>query len=124
MKSRRTVEETVELPEGLNLEGVDINGEVYNLSIENSRDGVLALKFSKGNHVEYTIQIGEEGITFNRHVYRPNHDHDDTESLQRFIGRDNDLQEEGKISWMARFPSPREGYDFFRVPFGPTKVDY
>ena len=122
MRIKRTIEEIIELAGSVNLESVNIDGKTYELSIENSGNEQLSLKFSRNKHVEYTMQIGEKGIIFDRHVYRPNHDYDDTESLQITNGEGGTTQ--GKILWNKHFPHKGRGYDFFEVPFGPKKVNY
>lgn len=124
MRTRRQIEEIVELPEGVSLEGVNIDGEVYDLSIKNSKDGRLTFGFLNGGNLEYTIQIREGKITFSRYVHRPYHDHNDTEDLQVVIDGKIAHQEEGKILWSKNFPHKGRGYDFFTVPFGSRTVNY
>ena len=112
--------------EPLHIKRIVIAGKEYSLDILNSRrmgegDEYLHLDFNDG---DYKITIDKEGISFERHVYRPNHDHGDDESLQ--VGVDDSKMGviKGEMIWRERFPYKREGYDFFHVQFGDVRVDY
>jgi hypothetical protein len=118
---RRTIEQSFEFPNGLlNLENLSIAGKDYSLAIAN-KNGRLSLDFNEG---EYQIIIDKQGITFRRTEFRPNHDHNDQESLQVGVNDAIPGVKKGEIKWLSRFPYPGEGRDFFRVEFGPRTVDY
>lgn len=143
LKIRRLVEEVTDFPERrLLLEGIVINGEHYDLGIINEGNR-LSLEFYMGgtgksvnlanrSSSDFSIQILEDYIgdpsqtvvTFNRHMYRPYHDHDDDESLQ--VGLDDSVMgvTKGALVWRKDFPHRGRGYGFFSVPFGAVNVDY
>jgi len=117
---RRMVEEVIEFNNGLIIENVDIGGKEYKLKVIN-HGGRLVLDF---NDRDYEITIDERGIKFERLAYRPNHDHNDSESLQ--IGDNESVMgvKKDEIKWRARFPYAKEGYEFFYVPFGARTVNW
>ena len=121
-----TVEQVVESEAGkLHLEGIKIAGKEYTLDIHNqfSKDGEerLDLSFNDG---EYTLIIDKEGIRFSRMCYRPDHDHDDNQSL--LVGIDDKVRgvKKGEKIWLSRFPYQGEGRDFFRIEFGAVREGY
>jgi hypothetical protein len=114
----KTIEEKVD--EVLHVKDVEINGKTYSLDIRN-KDGRLTLDFNGG---DYEVTIDDGGIKFYRNVFRPNHDHDDKESLQKVVNSKNAFAKRGEMSWRSRFPYRGEGYDFFSVPFGSIRVNY
>lgn len=120
MQFKRIIEEKIDLGKKINLENITIGEQNFSLGIRNDK-GQLILSFEKDQTDEYIITIGNEGIGFKRHVYRPSHDHDDGESLQ--IATEKDTKK-GELVWNTRFPCKEDGYDFFYVPFGAIKVDY
>ena len=115
-----SIEQVVEAENGkLHIKDISIAGKKYSLDIINGglKEGEesLVLDFNDG---EYGIIIDNEGIRFERFLYRPQHDHNDVQSLQievdeRFIGI-----KKGQIYWLSRGPYKKEGYDHFRIPFG------
>jgi hypothetical protein len=118
---RRTIEQVVEFPQGIvNLENIAIAGKSYNLEIVNKNDR-FSLNFNNG---DFQIIINEDGIRFNRTVYRPNHDHNDEEYLQ--VGVDDKIPgvKKGELQWLNQFPYKKEGKDFFKVEFGARRVEY
>lgn len=113
MKSVRDVKEIIDHGEKINLENVVIGEKEHSLGITNS-NGCFVLSFNG----EYEIKIHNGLITFQRRLYRPCHDHDDIQSLQ--IATDSEPgRKEGEISWRSRGPYSGEGYDYFKVEFGP-----
>ena len=128
MEIKRTIEETIGLPEGVNLEGLPIQKGLYDLVVKNSGER-LELQFHKrgegkldGNSPEFAIRIHEDGISFERYVHRPEHDHDDTEYL--VIANETSSVVRGKIKWAKEFPFENREYVLFRVPFGSVTVSY
>ena len=75
---------------------------------------------------DYSIFIDEKGISFSRHVYRPNHDHDDFETLQVVIRGELTGRKKGELVWRDDSPVPTErtGYANFYIQFGSEKVNY
>lgn len=113
MNLKRVVEQTTELGEQAVLRGVQVGEHTYDLFVTNSeRTGRLSFRFSKPDLQtnEFSISIGDGKLTFHRTRWRPNHDHDDTESLQ--------ITKDGKLQWWSRFPYSGEGREFFDIPFG------
>ena len=108
---KRTVE-IVGLGNEVILEGVEIEGVKYSLKISNF-NGRLSLDFNDG---DYRIIVDEEGVGFSRCRYRPNHDHNDLESLQ--------ITDKEKLIWMDRFPYSGEGRIHFNIPFGSVRGEF
>ncbi len=115
-----SVEQVVEAEHGrLHLENVVIAGKVYTLDIHNyslaEGEERLSLDFNNG---DYQIIIEKDGIRFVRTLYRPEHDHNDSETLQ--VGVDNRHVgiKKGETKWFSRSPDPSDGTDYFRVKFG------
>lgn len=109
--------------EPLHIKGIVIAGKEYNLDVFNGRrvgegDESLHLDFNDG---DYKITIDKNGISFRRHVYRPDHDHDDNESLQVGVDDSKIGVIKGRMIWRKRFPYQNDGHDFFYIPFGSRK---
>ena len=120
----KTIEEIIEGKE-LNFDGIKIDKEEYAMRIKSETDR-LVISFCKGerfNEVGFEMYIDKKGIRFERDVSRPNHDHDDTETLQTVVG-DLTCRKKGELEWRSRWPYQGEGYDLFYIPFGSVKVDY
>ncbi len=120
----KTIEEIIEGKE-LNFDGIKIDKEKYTMHIKSETD-YFVISFCKGedfNNSEFEIRIDKKGIRFERYASRPNHDHDDSQSLQTVVG-DLTGRKKGELEWRARWPYPGEGYDLFYIPFGSVKVDY
>lgn len=116
-----TIEQVLESENGnLTIEDVEIAGHKYILKISNE-NGKLSLDF---NDRDYVITICEEGVRFDRTVYRRNHDHNDFEHLVVGVDDDKIGVTKGGILWRARFPYNGEGYKFFRIEFGAIRRDY
>ena len=120
MVIRKSIEEVFEFDGEVVLENVEIAGEKYKLKIVNM-SGRLLFDF---NDQDYKIVIGERDIGFERYVARPNHDHNDMESLQIGEGDNGVGVKKGELKWLTRFPDNRSGYRFFYVPFGKRQVDW
>ena len=112
MKYEKRTVERVDLGNEVILEGVEIEGVKYSLKISNF-NGRLSLDFNDG---DYKIVVGEKGVGFSRCCYRPNHDHNDLESLQ--------ITDEEKLIWMDRFPYNGERRSYFNIPFGPVRSEF
>jgi len=91
--------------------GLCIGGGVYKLSITQLKEGQLNMLFTAQNDAVFAIQFRNDGMSFTRDVVRPNHDHDDTETLVE--------NKTGKVGW----GSWNSGA-LFCVEFGPVAVDY
>jgi hypothetical protein len=117
MKSVREIIEVINHEGKLKLDEVNIDGKDHSLEINNP-NGMLTMSFNDG---DYEIKIHNGSITFERHLSRPNHDHDDTEILQIAIDS-GPGRIKGEIFWRSRFPYAGEGYDHFKVEFG-SKID-
>jgi hypothetical protein len=123
MKTIKNILEEKELGEEILIQKVNVNGTEYQLNIMN-RQGRIIFDFYNSKdkpegESEYRITIDEKGIGFNRHCYRRNHDHDDSQSLQKVqVGNKKELH------WVSRFPYSGEGSEFFKVVFGSVEVDY
>lgn len=115
-----SIEQVVEAENGkLHIKDIFIAGKKYILDIINGglKEGEesLILDFNDG---EYQIIIENKGISFERFLYRPQHDHNDVQSLQ--IGVDEKFMgiKKGQTYWLS-YGSYREGgYEHFRIPFG------
>jgi len=124
MKIKRVVEEEIGLPEGVNLEQLTIQNELYDLIVKNKGER-LELQFYKRGEgklneasPEFAIRVHEDGIFFERYLHRPKHDHDDLESLQT-TGDDNNL------IWSKESPyRPGKKDKIFRIRFGSKTVNY
>lgn len=116
---KRTITEIIEgdtIPVEL-----EILGEGYILNIIEVKSGCLRLDFykQKGNmsaeriinecKTDFKIIIGEKGLSFERLLERPNHDHDDTERLL--------INEKGEPYW-------GEDYNPFRILFGKKRSNF
>ena len=100
----------------IEIQGVKIGGKERQLTITNwANISRLDFDFDDG---DFIIQIAPEGITFQRHRYRPGHDHDDHETLQ--VGVDDSVPGvvKGMLQWLERHPYRGEGREHFTVPFG------
>ncbi len=121
------MEEIIEHGDSINLEGVVINKDEFNLIITNfdkESNGKLTLNFHNPKDCcEYSMYICEKGIRFERYVHR-NHDHDDIESLQVVVDPKNTSMKKGEILWNSRGPYSNEGRDYFYIPFGSKTVNY
>lgn len=73
---------------------------------------------------DYTIVMDKRGIRFERFVYRPNHDHNNVESLQVVVDPKKANMPLGERVWMSRAPYLGGGFDYFYIDFGSTKVNY
>ncbi|MBS3075231.1 hypothetical protein J4429_02105 [Candidatus Pacearchaeota archaeon] len=115
-----SIEQVVEAENNeLHIKGIVIAGKCYNLDIQNQslREGEerLILNFNDG---DYRIIIDEKGIRFERTIYRPDHDHNDNQSLQVGVNETVMGVKKGEIQWLSRHPYHGEGRDYFRVDFG------
>lgn len=120
----KTIEEIIEGKE-LFFDGVNIDKKKYTMLIKSETDRLI-ISFCKGNsfnNSDFEICIDQKGIRFERYVCRPNHDHDDSQSLQTVVD-DSRCRKKGEIEWRERFPLKDEGYEFFYIPFGSIEVDY
>jgi len=124
MKAKRTisVEKIIE-GEELDIEDIKIVGNKYIVKITNHRrcekgEESLVLDF---NSRDYTIIIDNKGVRFERGCYRPNHDHNDVQSLQIGVNEKIPGVEKGELIWRSRFPYKGEGYEHFYIPFGFVK---
>lgn len=123
-KKVRTEEEPYNTQvEGIKIEGVE--GDLI-LKIENvsARLNLFFYEGTKHEDFEYQMQISKEGISFNRVVHRPEHDHDDLERLCVSVDKSKSGWEVGTTKWDSRSPHVQDGWDYFYVPFGPKNVDY
>ena len=113
--------ERVEEEEGRSFEVSDITiktaskGKVetdnLGLTIGNWPDqGCLIMCFGKGSGTLFKITIADGLMSFERHVSRPNHDHDSTETLLR--------NSKGSLFWSADHPNEREKEEVAKIPFG------
>ena len=70
--------------------------------------------------------VDKNGISFERHVYRKNHNHDDLETLQIVIDEEKTGRKKGEFACRddSHVPTERTGYDMFYIEFGSKKVDY
>jgi len=123
MKITRIVKEEICLPEGVNLEGLPIQNKLYDLVVKNNQER-LELQFYKigegklnGASPEFAIRIHEKGMFFERYLHRPNHDHDDSESLQVRTDADN-------LVWSKESTYGEGRNNLFLIPFGSAKIDY
>jgi hypothetical protein len=108
--------------ETLVLHDVEIAGEKYALKITN-RQGGLYMNFNDG---EFLISIdkqkeGDPVITFHRHVSRPNHDHDNTQSL---LVKVNPEGKTGVPVWGESGHYFSKEVRLFEIVFGGIKVNY
>lgn len=120
---KRTVEDVIEATsehEPLNLEVPNICGKDYTVQVTNI-EGRFIIDFNEG---DYSIIIKDGKIGFKRTLYRPNHDHNDSQTLQISIDADKSGIEKGKIEWRSRFPYIGEGWEFYEVDFGAEKTNY
>ena len=123
MVIKRIIEEKISLPKGVNLEGLTIQDELYDLVVKNEGER-LELQFYKkgegrlnGASPEFAIRIHEDGMFFERYLYRPRHDHDDSETLQTKV-------EENDLVW-SREPTYGERRNkLFKIPFGSGTDSY
>jgi hypothetical protein len=103
------------------IDGVRVSDEEYTLEIFQrgvNRKAGLLLAFVRNGGTEFEIIIDiDKKIRFERHVYRPHHDHDDRETLQVASG-------ESAGTWIERFPYKGEGREFLCVDFGAVEVEY
>ena len=112
MECVQTIEKIIE-GDSLTLKKLKIGDKEYSLVLGN-KDGS-----------EYFIIIEEKGIRFERHAARPNHDHDDKESLQIVVDETKTLRaKNGTTCWRSRFPYQNEGYEFYYIPFGAVTREY
>lgn len=103
------------------LKGIKIGDEEYNLCISQLYT-TLELNFcNKEGDFKYKIRINGRDITFERYVTRPNHDHDDIETLA-IKTDDNPGPEKGTIRWLENPHSL--GWEPYCVEFGAVRVDY
>ena len=147
----KTIEEIIK-GEELRIEGLNINDEEYSLNVVNKRKDQISLEFNKAKHPnefsvpEYTIIINEKGIRFERFVSRPNHDHNDVQTLiiraydrikkedmydpedpnqklavMRWDETEKEWKAEGELCWSSDGPdhgwSERSSFNFY-IPFG------
>lgn len=145
MKTTRQLTETIEHGNEIVIQDLKINNFLseefpsaeYELKIQNS-DGRLLLEFYHKEKERsrpcgvFSIHIREGKMYFHRHLYRPNHDHDDHLSL---VFKE-EPKTQGKGMFAPRLPReeilPKElmwtsssvHYDEFYVPFGPDKASY
>jgi len=116
MKMKQILENIIQLGDNFELDGVKIGNTEYKIVITNRRRE-LYLEFlnpNKKNTKEFYIRISSDNkISFQRHVYRPKHDHDDSQSLQ--------INEKNEFIWSKYPPSTlmSEKMDYFKVDFGP-----
>ena len=98
-----------------------INNKAYSLDITN-KNGLLYLDF---NGMEYQMIIDEKGISFKRCLDRPNHDHDDFESLQIVVNPDKAYGKKDELSWSGDSPFPANNEkEYLHIPFGKRTVSY
>lgn len=110
MKTVRQVQEVVDHGGQVILNGVEVGEQTYNVQVSNG-GGRLSLAFlNKGGGEDYVIRIFDGKVSFHRTLWRPDHDHDDHQTLQ--------VMEDGKLQWYSRFPYDGEGRKFFEIPFG------
>ena len=118
---KRTVEDVIEVEDDefqvLHIENLNINDEEYKLDIC-SREGVVVLNFNDGG---YHMNINDGRITFNRTLYRPNHDHDDKETLYISVDEKKSGKEPGTLEW--RKGNYNEGWKPLKVEFGSKTID-
>lgn len=106
--------------DNIDIKGVIINGLEYYLEVVN-KGGNLSLNFYNPRITErqgsdYEINIGKGGVSFQRMRWRPSHDHDDTEYLQRKKETSNEPY------WDSLCPgNPLSGTDIYKIPFGSVR---
>lgn len=113
----KIIETKTEIKEfkSIQLNDLHIGEKVYDLKITQwfSAGGIqLCFVNPKNQIVEFEINISNE-LSLGRHVYRPKHDHDDTEHAY--------MTDENKIYWTDNFPS--DPTKRLMIPFG-SKVDF
>lgn len=112
MNTQRLIKEVIEHGDSVTIKGLTVAGRDYDLHISNDPgQGRLSLRFSKPNldTNEFAIRVHEGKLSFSRTLWRPDHDHDDNETLQVV---------NGEPRWYSRFPYSGEGRTFFEIPFG------
>ena len=120
MRYTRTIEEKI-TAEKLHLDDIIINNKAYSLDITN-KNGLLYLDF---NGMEYQMIIDEKGISFKRCLDRPNHDYDDSESLQKVVDPEKAYAKEGELVWSGDSPFPaNNGKEYLHILFGKRTASY
>jgi len=85
--------------------------ENLDLNVGNWPDqGTLILGFKKGSFVTFQVTIADGLMSFQRHVHRPNHDHDSDQTLFR--------NSKGELFWSSDPPDSEEGEVVFTIVFG------
>ena len=107
------------------LTGIKI-GDVdkYSLRFSGSKDnefGIFNLFFCYNDNFEFRLHMDRHGISFERVVYRPNHDHSDVETLVVRVDDSMPSPKKGTIQWLSSYNNSWEPY---YIPFGAVRVDY
>ena len=73
-------------------------------------EGTLILMFNRENFPIFKIIITDGKMSFERHVSRPDHDHDSNETLLR--------NSKGELYWSRDPLNEEEGEEKLKIPFG------
>lgn len=109
--------------EGIRIDGVD---EDLVMKVENNSSyfNLLFAVSDDKDGFEYRMMISKQGIRFERIAYRPNHDHNDLESLCIKTSDKIPGPKKGTIQWTSGSPYAGRGWDYFYVDFGSVTKDY
>ena len=121
--TQKTVKRKI-IRDDIRLEKLVIDGQPHSLNVVNQNNS-LFLQFGMDEHPdqfsvpEYLMRITDEGVSFERYVHRPDHDHSDMETLQVITNpQEAGHGKKGDLIWETRHPYPGAGRKTFYVPFG------
>ena len=122
METKRIIKEVIQHGNSMEIKDIKIGDEDKQLLKINNIRGGLTLDLNDG---ETTMVINDKKRAyFSRTLYRPNHDHDDTQYYQKVVDSEKAGKPNNTLEWRTGFPYQGEGWEILYVDFRQAKASY